>query len=179
MLTRTRTRGDRPTPAASWPPLAWVPPHGWAIGYTFEHTIYLPGPTNKGGGSPKRKESTGTGKALKKAAPGATKPKQRTSPDPALAEAKGQEQAEYERLRQQRPERKEANRRTGRERRQRAKNLGLCRNCGKPAIPGQTRCITCAENHRQSRRRSDAIRRAAAKEMATTDQADQWTGNRV
>ena len=47
------------------------------------------------------------------------------------------------------------------------------RNYGEPAIPGQTRCPKYAGAHRQSRRRSDANRRAAAKETATADQADQ------
>ena len=32
------------------------------------------------------------------------------------------------------------------------------------SIPGQTRCATCAERHRESRRRSNAGRRAAAKQ---------------
>ena len=58
----------------------------------------------------------------------------------------------------------EYNRRLAQEQRQKAKELGRCRNCTKhTAIPGQTRCPECAEAHRQSRRRSDAKRRAAAK----------------
>ena len=84
-----------------------------------------------------------------------------------------QDRREYERLRRQRPERQEANRKAEQKRRQKAKDLGLCQRCGQPAIPGQTRCETCAEAHRQSRRQSDANRRTVAKEAAATGQADQ------
>lgn len=59
------------------------------------------------------------------------------------------------------------------------KELGQCRDCNSPAIPGQTRCEKCAEAHRQSNRRSDARRRAAAKEADTARQADQAAGNGV
>ena len=62
---------------------------------------------------------------------------------------------EYERLRRQRPERRETARKTARERRQRAKELGLCRDDSNKAIPGQTRCETCAEKQRQARRRNE------------------------
>ena len=64
-----------------------------------------------------------------------------------------------------------------------AKLLGRCQKCSRPAIPGQSRCPTCAEAHRQSRRRSDAMRRDAAKgELAKApgsyaDQASQPSGN--
>ena len=74
----------------------------------------------------------------------------------------------------------EYNRRLAQEQRQKAKELGKCRNCTEhTAILHQTRCPTCAENHRQSRRLSDARRRAAAKEKPTTGQADQRERNRV
>ena len=62
----------------------------------------------------------------------------------------------------------EYNRRLAQEQRQKAKELGKCRDCTKhTAIPGQTRCTTCAEAHRQSRRQSDARRRALAKGSTT------------
>ena len=74
----------------------------------------------------------------------------------------------------------EYNRRLAQEQRQKAKELGRCRNCTKhTAIPGQTRCPECAEAHRQSRRRGDAKRRAAARETGMTDQADQRERNGV
>ena len=70
---------------------------------------------------------------------------------------------EYEQARNRNPERMEYNRRLAQERRRIAKATGKCKSCPAPAIPGQSRCTDCAEHHRQSRRRSDAVRRAAAK----------------
>ena len=64
---------------------------------------------------------------------------------------------------------REYRRRYAEEQRQRARLLGRCQNCSKPAILGLSRCEICAEAHRQSRRRSDANRRAAAKETVTAD----------
>ena len=90
-------------------------------------------------------------------------------PTPAEVEAREQNRHEYE----QRPERKENKLRHAQAKRQEAKSLGLCVACGAPPIPGQTRCFSCGEPHRQSRRRSDAMRRAAARQAATTDKADQ------
>ena len=75
---------------------------------------------------------------------------------------------EYEQDRNRNPERREYHRRYAQEQRQKVRELGKCRHCNKPAIPSQTRCPTCAESHRQSRRRSDAMRRATAKQPATT-----------
>ena len=71
---------------------------------------------------------------------------------------------EYERIRGQRPERKEAHRQAQIKRRQRAREIGLCRSCNAKAIPGQTRCETCAEKHRAARRIYDSKRREAAKQ---------------
>ena len=81
----------------------------------------------------------------------------------ATKEKTAQDRREYERNRRQNPERKEYRRLREQERRKRAKELGHCRDCSKPSIPGQTRYPTCAEKHRESRRRSDAERRAATK----------------
>ena len=72
-------------------PAAQHAPHRWAIGYTFEHTIYLPGPANRGGGQPKREKRAEAGKAPIKATSKAKKPKQTIAPDPAQAEATRQE----------------------------------------------------------------------------------------
>ena len=47
---------------------------------------------------------------------------------------------EYERARNRTPERREYRRRYAEEQRQRAKLLGKCQKCSKPAIPRQTRC---------------------------------------
>ena len=76
-------------------------------------------------------------------------------PTPTEVEAKEQNQREYE----LRTERKELKRRSTQDRRDKAKSLGLCVACGAPPIPDQTRCPTCAEKHRVSRRRSNATRR--------------------
>ena len=81
-----------------------------------------------------------------------------------------QDRWEYEQARDKSPERIEYQRQVAQEQRQRAKELGLCRHCSKPAIPGQTRCTTCAEGHRQSLRRSGAKRRAAAKAMPAAEE---------
>ena len=92
------------------------------------------------------------------------KQKPRKAPTPKRTP---EEQREARRLQEQArnktPERKEYRRRYAEEQRQRARLLGKCQKCSKPAIPGESRCKICAEAHRQSRRRSDAKRRAAAK----------------
>ena len=77
---------------------------------------------------------------------------------------------EYEQAQRKSPERREYQQQLAQEQRQRAKELGRCRNCSKSAILGQSRCETCAENHRQSRRRSNARRRAAAKAMPAAEE---------
>ena len=73
---------------------------------------------------------------------------------------------EYEQAQRKTPERREYRRRYADEQRQRARLLGKCQKCSKPAIPGQSRCFSCAEAHRQSPRRSYAKRRAAVEETA-------------
>ena len=65
-----------------------------------------------------------------------------------------QNRREYERNKNRTPERKELNRQISQAKRQEAKSLGLCIVCGDPPIPNETRCKTCAENHRVSRRQS-------------------------
>ena len=61
------------------------------------------------------------------------KPKPRVEPTPAEVEAREQNRREYE----QRPERKEQKRRYTAARRQAAKSLGLCVDCGTPPHTGQ------------------------------------------
>ena len=75
-----------------------------------------------------------------------------------------EERREYERARSQTPERKEYRRQLRREQIRIAKETGKCKDCSNPAIPGQTKCETCAEKHRQRRRKDDANRRAKAKQ---------------
>ena len=72
-----------------------------------------------------------------------------------------EERKEYEQARSQTPERKEYQRRYGRKLTKIAKETGKCVNCPNLVIKDQTRCETCAENHRQSRRRSEEKKKAA------------------
>ena len=147
-------------------------------GRTFEFSFPLPG---RGQG---KKDSSKVAHPGKNAAPktrknptvgtsGSRKPEPRvqqpngssTHQETPTAQAGDTRQGgrEYEQAQRKTPERREYRRRYAEEQRQRAKLLGKCQNCSKPAIPGQSRCETCAEAHRQSRRRSDARRRVAAK----------------
>ena len=104
-------------------------------------------------------------------APGRKLPKPKPKSDgkrPPATRAKdpetaGEARREYEQARNRTPERMEYRRLREEERRRQAKLLGLCKNCSNPAIAGQTRCLSCAEKHRQSRRRNYANRRAAVK----------------
>ena len=84
-----------------------------------------------------------------------------------IAEAREKAQQvrrEYDRIKNKSPERREYNRRYAQEQRRKAKELGRCWNCSKPAILGQTRCPTCTEAHRQSRRRSKTAARGEFRE---------------
>ena len=82
-----------------------------------------------------------------------------------------EQRQEYERARNQTPERREYNRSYAQEQRRIAKEANKCRDCSKPAIPGKTRCEACAESHRQSRRTSDAKRRATVEATKTPGKA--------
>ena len=82
--------------------------------------------------------------------------------------AQSEERRAYDRLRSQRPERKETARQIAKNRRDRRIAAGLCDACEGPPIPGQTRCEACAEKHRISRRKSDAKRRGQPAPEATT-----------
>ena len=91
----------------------------------------------------------------KKAAPKERTPRPRVEPTPEQVEAKKQAHQAYEQKRAQTPERKELQRRVAQARRTEAKSLGLCRDCPNSAIPDQTRCKTCTEKHRESRKRAE------------------------
>ena len=73
---------------------------------------------------------------------------------------------EYERLRRQQPERQEFQRKSQKKIREKREASGLCKDCGEPAIPGQTRCEACAEKHRAK------DKAARAREKAEKQQAD-------
>ena len=76
--------------------------------------------------------------------------------------------AEYERDRNQNPERKEVARLEAQKDRRERKAAGLCKTCHNKAIPGQIRCEVCRDKHRVSRRVSAAKRREEAKKTAST-----------
>ena len=56
---------------------------------------------------------------------------------------------------------------------QTAKESGKCIHCSNPTIPGQTRCITCAEQHRIYQRKRDTDRRS----QGICRECDQPVGN--
>ena len=98
-------------------------------------------------------------KPRKNATPKTPKPRPRTQLTPAEIETKREERLQYDRQRSQNPQRREHHRLHAQESRRKAKELGLCKSCPNPAKPGQTRCPTCAEKHRESNRRSNAKRK--------------------
>ena len=71
-----------------------------------------------------------------------------------------EERKELRRARELKPERIEARRQHLQARRQRAKELGICRDCKSPPVPGRLKCELCAEKHRGYRRKSAAAARA-------------------
>ena len=62
----------------------------------------------------------------------------------------------YDRARSQTPKRKAYNQEHQRKYRRQNIEKGLCRDCRKSAIEGQTRCETCRDKHRPRCRRSSA-----------------------
>ena len=148
-------------------------------GRTFEFSFPLPGsaqrkrnPSKIAG--PGKNAEPKTQKDPKAGTSGSPKPKSsvhqlngdNTPQETPLAKTNGtrQNRRAYEKVRNKTPERREYNRRLAQEQRQKAKELGQCPHCGEPAIPGQTRCEQCAEQHRVSRRAYDRRRGAVAKQ---------------
>ena len=126
----------------------------------FQHTFPIPGRPRAG-----TKQTIRAKKKLPKPKPKGDRkrPPATKAKDPDTAR---EARREYEQVRSQYPERKEYRRLLAQGKRSRAKELDQCRNCSKQAKPGQTRCPTCAEKHRESRIRSNAKRRAAVEETA-------------
>ena len=126
-----------------------------AVGRTFEFSFDLPEPSNAGGRPPSRAKPAGklprenpTSTPPRKGTPKAEPTKRR--PESATAEVEAREsRREYDRRRNQTPERGDQKRLFAQEKRRKAKALGLCRDCLNPAIPGKTRCSTCAKKHRE------------------------------
>ena len=106
--------------------------------HTFQYTIDLSPP-------PKKTKT----KRARKAKPKVTKPpKQRIRITP---EERAQRRRAHEQARNKLPHRREQRRMYAKEGHRQAKELGLCRTCQSPAIPGQTRCQDCIEKRRLQR----------------------------
>ena len=88
------------------------------------------------------------------------RPKTRVEPTPEQLEETRQKRLAYDLKRSQTPERKERRHRNAQARRDEAKHLGLCVDCGAPPVPEQTRCQTCAAVSRrqyQKRAKNQAV----------------------
>ena len=118
----------------------------------FECTVPLPSRPARQPKAPKPKT-----RAIK---PNTSKKPPRT-PTPLELQERRENRREYEQNRSQRTERKQYGRDQQKKRRQRAKELGICKTCSQPAIPDQTRCPSCAEKNRQQHRSAKAKRQAA------------------
>ena len=128
----------------------------------MEFSFHLPGSAQRKGnpskaaGSGKNAEPK-TRKDPKAGTSGSPKPKSsvhqlngdNTPQETPLAKTNGTRQngRAYEKVRNKTPERREYNRRLAQEQREKAKELGQCRNCSEPATLSQTRCPRCAEAH--------------------------------
>ena len=93
--------------------------------------------------------------------PRPAKPADQPRPQPGNRKGVSPNRQAYERLRQQRPERQEAQRKIHQRKREEAKQSGKCVKCPNQAIEGQTRCETCAEKHRKYRRRNPENKKTA------------------
>ena len=144
--SNARKRGRRP-------PLC-PPPR--AIGHTFEFTLSLPEPSNTGGRPPskEKKSRKENRKSTHRSHPKKTgQPKSSPEPTQAQVEAQKEVRRAYDRQRSQTPERKQLQRRIAQEKRDQRRSLGLCITCHGTPILDQTRCETCAENHRAAQRK--------------------------
>ena len=92
------------------------------------------------------------GKTKKHAKPKARSTRVPKTPKPATAKTAKPKAAKNPKcVRLTAEERKERARASAAENRSKLKDAGLCRDCRRPAISGQTRCSDCAEKHRKSR----------------------------
>ena len=124
------------------------PPHKWAVGTSSEWEFEFPITTNpfyelKSESKCKTKKPTNP-KAKSTRAPNTSKPA-------AAKPAKPKAPKKPKRARLTVEESKERARARAAKNRTKLKDAGLCKDCRQPAIPGQTRCPSCAEQHRQSR----------------------------
>ena len=143
---------------------AWCTPALYSKRIIFQHTFPLPRES-----SPRTKPTKGTAKKPRKAKPKGETEKPLT-PKRLSQQRPKKDRREYDQKRNQLPERREQHRLLAQDKRRKALALGLCRSCKNPSIPGQTRCPTCAEKHRLSRRLYDAKRRAMARQQVAQGQ---------
>ena len=120
---------------------------------SLEHTFPLPRKTRRG---PRATKSTREKPRKSKPKPTPEKP---LTPRPQRPKPPKKDRQEYDKTRSQTPERRAYRRRYAQQKRERQKYLGQCRSCSSRAIPGQTRCSTCAEKHSEYKRQSKAKRR--------------------
>ena len=79
-----------------------------------------------------------------------------TNRQKATQKAARQPRKRRDHRRSQNAERKEQRSLWNKLQRRKARESGLCRHCGEPASPSQTRCETCAEKNRVYRRKWEA-----------------------
>ena len=118
----------------------------------------------RGGPKAKKKKSRKENrKPTPSSHPKKTTPTKRPEPTPEQVEARQEKRREYERKRNQTPERKERQRRVAQAWRDEAKKLGICKDCPNSTVPDQTRCETYAAKHQAYRARRTATENAAAR----------------
>ena len=122
-------------------------PHKWAVGTTFEWEFDFPITTNpayEAKPAPKRKTRTS-------ANPKAVSSRARKTSKPATVQtAKPKASEKPKRVRLTPDEQRERARARAVENRRKLKELSICKDCRKPAVPGQVRCSSCADKHRKS-----------------------------
>ena len=152
-------------------------PRPRAVGRTFEFTFTLPKPQNAGGGPQKAKKppvqkppsKPKVKKPSKEANPKAQQTERHPEPTPAEVEARKENRHEYDRNRNNTPERKDLHRRVVQTRRDEAKKLGICKDCPNPTVPNRARCENCTTKHQQTRKR--AKNRATQQKIQASGQA--------
>ena len=145
----SRPRGDRPKHGMGMDQMVEVPPHKWAVGTTFEWGFEFPITTNPA----YEPEPASTRKTAKPAnlKPTPTPTHARKASKAAPVQTTKPEASEKpKRVRLTPEQRQEQARARAVENRSNLKKQGLCRDCKQPAMPGRTRCTSCAENHRKS-----------------------------
>ena len=125
-------------------------PQTRAVGATFLRRVPLPARFNGKYDPADRPSSTPTllkpGDRRRFTKPGKTKPKSEPNPRPPRkvlppkVKRTPERQREREGPRQRPPEYREASKKAAKDWRERAKELGICRDCREQAIPNQTRC---------------------------------------